>query len=285
MKINSFDYFYNKEKDRNCLILGGARSINEINYSNFRGVVISMGDIPIRLYGKCKIDYWIASNSIFPVPDVDFKKINKLDTTTFLFAHSVMRKQNYDIIKKNLKVPWFEYDQRHFGGKACNNQIDTRFFVKKKQDCCEKIGDITLQEYLQKKFNTTGHYSTGETVALHALALAIILGCKRIYIGGVEIPIYKINHNYFNDNSKIDLLKDETGKLIINKYNLKKFILSILDLKIKSEFYKDIPTILKDFEYLNNLCLQNNIRLYNLSSNSILNKINNFKYISPSQIN
>ena len=196
MKINSFDYFFNREKDRNCLILGGAKSINEIDYSNFKGVIISMGDTPIRLIGKCKIDYWINSNSIFPIPDVDFKKINQLDTTTFLFAHSVVRKQNYDIINSNFKIPWFEYDQRHFGAKECNDQIDTRFFLKKKQNCCNKIGKITLQEYLKKKFNTTVHYSTGDTVALHALALAIILGCKKIYIGGVEIPIYKINHNY-----------------------------------------------------------------------------------------
>lgn len=285
MKINSFDYFFNREKDRNCLILGGAKSINEIDYSNFKGVIISMGDTPIRLIGKCKIDYWINSNSIFPIPDVDFKKINQLDTTTFLFAHSVVRKQNYDIINSNFKIPWFEYDQRHFGAKECNDQIDTRFFLKKKQNCCNKIGKITLQEYLKKKFNTTVHYSTGDTVALHALALAIILGCKKIYIGGVEIPIYKINHNYVNDKSKIDLLKDETGKFVLNKYNLKKFVFSILNLRVKSEFYKDIPTILKDFEYLNNLCLQNDIQLYNLSSCSILNKINNLKYISPSKIN
>ncbi len=59
----------------------------------------------------------------------------------------------------------------------------------------------------------------------------------------------------------------------------------IFNIKIKSTFYQDIPEILKDFEYLNNLCRRNDISLFNLSETSNLKKISNFKYLNPDQIN
>jgi len=59
----------------------------------------------------------------------------------------------------------------------------------------------------------------------------------------------------------------------------------IFNIKIKSTFYQDIPEILKDFEYLNNLCRRNDINLFNLSETSNLKKISNFKYLNPDQIN
>ena len=43
--------------------------------------------------------------------------------------------------------------------------------------------------------------------------------------------------------------------------------------------------ILKDFQYLNNLCIDNNISLYNLNDNSTLRKIPKLKYLNPSRLN
>ena len=61
-------------------------------------------------------------------------------------------------------------------------------------------------------------------------------------------------------------------------------MLTLFNLKTKSAFYQDIHTILKDFEYLNNICLQNDIQLFNVSANSILNQISNFKKEDPNNI-
>lgn len=282
MKVKNFDYFYNKEKGKKCLILGGAPSIQNIDYKNFDGIVISMGDIPIRLQNECNIDYWINANSEFPIPDIDYKTINKIKNTTLLFAHTTVRRLNYSIIKKKLKIDWFEYDQRHFGGKPCNNQFDYRFDLEKPQECCSHIGDITIQEFLQDKYHTTCHYSTASTVAIHALSFAIILGCKTIYVGGVEIPARQKDYNYYGNNSIVDIFKNL--KIGAIKRSIKFFFITMFNLKTKSIFYSDIPEILKDFEYLNSICRNNNIKLYNLSKESSLRKILNFKYLDPCQI-
>ena len=287
MKIENFDYFYNKDKDKKCLILGGGLSIQNIDFKNFDGIIISMGDVPIRLQDECNIDYWINANSVFPIPDVDYKTINKFKNTILLFAHSVSRKLDYSVIKNRLKITWFEYDQRHFRGRSCNDQIDYRFDLDEKLECCNHIGSTTIQEYLQQKYNTIEHYSTASTVAIHALSLAIILGCKTIYIGGVEIPIYEKDYNYYGENSIIDILRNARGRGTgrTTKQTIKNFFAVIFSLKIKSVFYPDIPGILKDFEYLNNLCRCNDISLYNLSKKSILNKVPNFRYLNPNKIN
>ena len=285
MKIKNFDYFYNKDKGKKCLILGGAPSIHSIDYRNFDGIIISMGDVPMRLQNQCSVDYWINANSVFPIPDVDYEVINKFKNTTLLFAHTILRKLDYSVIKSKLKVTWFEYDQRHFGSQPCNNQIDSRFYLNEKQECCDCIGPITIQEFLQEKYNTIEHYSTASTVAIHALSLAIILGCKTIYIGGVEIPIDEKDYNYYGSDSIIDMFKDEYGRWKISKFKLKTFFSMIFNIKIKSTFYQDMPEILKDFEYLNNLCRRNDINLFNLSETSNLKKISNFKYLNPDQIN
>ena len=285
MKIESFDYFYNKEKDKKCLILGGAPSIKNIDVENFDGIIISMGDIPLRLKERCNIDYWINANSYFPIPDKDYEIINTFKNTTLIFSNTIIESRHaidYSILKNNIKVPWFEYDQRHFNQNSCNHQIDQRFDNQKKLSCCNNIGDITIQEYLQNKFNLITHYSTADTVAVHALSFAIIMGCKSIYIGGVEIPMYEDDYNYYNTNI-LSSIKDMTanGKKVF----LKKIINILFKTKIKSVFYPDIPNILKDFEYLNNLCIDNDIEIYNLNPKSILSKIDNFKFMEARLIN
>ncbi len=285
MKIENFDYFYNKDKDKKCLILGGAPSIHNIDYKNFDGIIISMGDVPIRLQDECNIDYWINANSEFPMLDIDYKIINRFKNTILLFAHSVSRKLDYSIVSNRLKITWFEYDQRHFRGRPCNDQIDYRFDLDEELECCSHIGSTTIQEFLQEKYNTIEHYSTASTVAIHALSLAIILGCKTIYIGGVEIPIHEKDYNYYGENSIIDILRVVGGSGGITKKTIKKFFSVMFNLKIKSAFYPDIPGILKDFEYLNNLCRCNDISLYNLSKKSSLNKVPNFRYLNPNKIN
>lgn len=284
MKIEDFKYFENKELGGKCLILGGAPSIQNIDYKNFDGVIISMGDIPIRLKNECNIDYWINANSEFPIPDVDFDTINRVRHTTFLFAHSVVRRQDCSIILKELKTNWFEYDQRHFLGQPCNNQIDSRFDLNESKPCCRHVGETTIQEFLQQKYDMDSHYSMGSTVAIHALALAMILGCKTIYLGGVDIPTKENDHTYFGVSSVLETLKNEKGRWKISRHSVKRFFTALFNIETKSAFYADIPEILKDFEYLNNLCRKSGIELLNLSERSTLRKIKNFRYISPCQI-
>ena len=141
--------------------------------------------------------------------------------------------------------------------------------------------------FLQQQFNLKSHYSTGSTVAIHSLAIAIILGCKKIYLAGIELPKYEKNYSYYGDTSVFKLSYDFLLGIIKGERNiyLKKYLAIIFKLKTKSAFYPDLPIILKDFEYLSNLCNSNGIELFNLSPKSSLNKIHNLKYLDPAAFN
>lgn len=298
MKIIDFEFFNDKEYGNSCLIVGGAPNIQNINFKNFDGKVISMGDIPLRIKGKCKVDYWVNANSYFPQPDNHYEILNEFQDTILIFSSSVLLsryKLDYSKIYKNLKIDWFDYDQRHFNRLKCTEQTDYRFDQERELPCCKNIADITVQEYLQKKFNSTLHYSTASTVAIHAVAFAMIMGFKKIYLIGVDIPLFDRDYQHPGDQSLIDHMKNLKKtifreKLLRDKYYffryyLNKIIFNFYKSNKKSVFYSSIPEILNDFQYLNNLCIDNDISFFNLNENSTLRKIPNFKYIKPSQIN
>lgn len=290
--MDNFNFLLNKESGKNCLIIGGAPSINDIQFEKFNGILISMGDIPERIKEKRQVDYWISANTIFPRPDKHFDRLNQFKGTTLVFSDSVLNSTvpiDYEIIKNNLKIPWFEFDQRHFNGLGCDQQIDNHFNLDLEEplNCCQYKKEITIQEYLKDTYNLDSHYSSGATVAIHALALAIILGCKKIYLGGIELPKYEKDYNYYGNNSVFKLSYDFLLEIISGERNiyLKKYLAIIFKLKTKSAFYPDLPIILKDFEYLSNLCNSNGIELFNLSPKSSLNKIHNLKYLDPAAFN
>ncbi len=65
---------------------------------------------------------------------------------------------------------------------------------------------------LQQKFNSEKKYSTGCTVALHMLSLALILGCKKIYIMGIELN-YSLGYvdgvSTNSDNFNLETIKSD----------------------------------------------------------------------------
>jgi len=178
------------------------------------------------------------------------------------------------------------YDQRHFDGRPC---------VTGKKNCCKLLelypGRLTLQEFIQNKYGMKTHYSTGSTVAIHALAFAMILGCNPIYLQGIELPLFKNDYKYKDDRSadsltgaKVNYL-EKTHKLL-NPMAVSRFIYrQICDclerlglIRQKSPFYVDIPNIMADFEYLIEICMNKNISVFNLSQTSTLNKISTLQY-------
>ena len=290
MSENDFRHLLNNELGKKCLILGGSPSIKNIEFENFDGIIISMGNIPVRIKEKRHVDYWMVANSLFPLPDKHYKILNEFIDTTLVFASSVSNSivsTDYNKIKKNLKISWFEYDQRHFNGLDCNKQIDYRFDLDKPLNCCQHKKPITIQEYLQEIYKRNSHYSTASTVAIHSLSMAIILGCKEIYIAGVDLPIYKKDYVYYGAETKIQIIKAFFIEIFrgVRTIPLSAVLSSIFKTNKKSVFYKDLPVILNDFDYLNNLCINNDIKLFNLSPLSILNKIYNFKFLDPKAFN
>ena len=70
--------------------------------------------------------------------------------------------------------------------------------------CCKDIeeGEPTIQEHLQSLTKCKKHYSTGDTVALHAIAFAILMGCNPIYISGMDLDY---SRGYANDKKSIPM--------------------------------------------------------------------------------
>lgn len=290
MGENDFRYLLNKDLGKKCLILGGSPNIKNIDFENFDGIIISMGNIPVRIKEKRHVDYWMVANSLFPLPDKHYKILNEFIDTTLVFASSVSNSivsTDYNKIKQKLKIPWVEYDQRHFNGLDCNKQNDYRFDLDNPLNCCQHKKTITIQEYLQEIYKRDSHYSTGSTVAIHSVSMAIILGCKEIYIAGVDLPIYKKDYVHFGTETSFQIIKAFIIEIFrgVRTIPLSAVLSSIFKTNKKSIFYKDLPVILNDFEYLNNLCINNDIKLFNLSPLSTLNKIHNFKFFDPVAFN
>jgi len=292
--MDDFKYLLNKESNKKCLILGGAPSIDAIQFEKFDGILISMGDIPERIKERRQIDYWVAANSIFPRPDKHYDLLNKFEGTKFIFSNSVLNSSaslDYHKINQHLKISWFEYDQRHFNALDCDKQTDYQINpglnLKEPLNCCQYKKEITIQEYLRDIYNLESHYSSGSTVAIHSLALAIILGCKEIYLAGIELPVYEKDYTHYRSNSIFRLLYIFIKEILKGDRTipLKNILSVIFKTNTKSSFYSDLPAILKDFEYLSNLCESNGIKLFNLSSKSSLNKIHNLKLLDPSIFN
>tara|TARA_R110000787_G_scaffold240925_3_gene347129 strand:- start:747 stop:1733 length:987 start_codon:yes stop_codon:yes gene_type:complete len=94
---------------------------------------------------------------------------------------------------------------------------------------------LTIQENLQKISGHESHYSPGDTVILHAIAAAIIMGCNPIYITGMDLDYsigyangtrppndngwQKENVNLIND---LKILEESAKKRNIRIINLKK---------------------------------------------------------------
>ena len=137
-------------------------------------------------------------------------------------------------IESNLSdLNYVGYDQRHFNNSKCKNCPNG----------CENFidGRLTIQEQLQKFTNNDERYSTGDTVAVHMLALSILLGCKNIYISGVDLDYSK---GYFNSNM--------TNSDSFNPY---------------------LSNILNDFRIINESAKKIGVQIINTNNDSIIKTI------------
>ena len=188
MEINFTDII-NKHLNKPCLIVGPGPTMANFPYDKFKGLIISVGDSAIRGKDLFVPNYWVCSNSHFPVPEIDFhlEIINSFSNTTFLFAqtelYGLLWDKSQDYSNNNLKVNWLMYDERHFNGNNCDP-------IKK---CCgliEKRNNVfTIQELVSQIYNHEYIAKQGGTVFEYAFCLSLILGCNPIYIQGIDIPI------------------------------------------------------------------------------------------------
>ena len=173
-------------------------------------------------YFETPPDYWILSSSehAFTIRKV-FPILSETAVPIFFSDDGDFTPKSF--IEQNLKSDWLVYDQRHWEGKDCikilkefkrhyekhknfhftrfgNNEImwhPPRCFTNSghaldRRCCAQNVpARVTLQEELQRLTGATAHYSTGDTVALHAIAFAILMGCNPIYVAGMDLDYNK----------------------------------------------------------------------------------------------
>lgn len=164
-------------------------------------------------------DYWILSSAEDAFPVRKLLGIASEQNIPIFYSDEADFTDKQTIDKFLKKTEWLAYDQRHWQGKSClqilkqfkqhhekhknynfktfgNNAImwePPRCYSMSghslKGDCCAQNNPprITIQEKLQKKSGFHSHYSTGDSVALHAIAFAILMKCNPIYISGLDL--------------------------------------------------------------------------------------------------
>ena len=180
-----------------ALVLGSAPSLLRVDPYQFDGVVIGVGDLPVRAPGFALYDYWVCANSHFPLPWLrSHRRVMQPAPYSYLvYATSAMdrfsqrRAQRYVDRLERLEVStsMVVYDQRHRDG-LCTPQ----------RGCCVMsrsiVADASIQEQLRQ---LTGiEYSEGHSVFFHAVALAILLGARPIYIAGVDLPFARSEYTH-----------------------------------------------------------------------------------------
>lgn len=308
----NLSFLINKNYNKPCLIVGPGPTMSNFPYKEFKGSIISIGDSAIRGKDLFIPDFWVCSNSHFPVPEIDYhlKVINNFINTTFLFAETELYgslwSKSQKFLNKNLKVNWAVYDERHFQGKDCNPR----------KKCCDLIecknGVYTIQELVSKIYKNNEIAKQGGTVFEYALCLSLILGCNPIYIQGVDLPISgsfakpnffergDLGQEYFVENKNKTLLenlykktfkdisikakeleKNKPSLNILKKifYLLKKYYKYFMN---RTEGFSEvIDLILHNCSIYSDIAVKNNKKIFYLSSKSSLKFVKNMNYKDP----
>jgi len=194
--------------------------------------------------------YWcLANNTVNLVNHKD--RINNTEST-IIYANTVdLTDKKW--IPENIKRPVYSYDQRHFQGMNCeqlmNSHLKDRGGFDPSGRCCKNITEtMTIQEWLMYDSGNSEFYSTGHTVAVHMVSLAILMRCNPIYIVGVDVD-YRLG--YAKNKVNVTLPQHDI------------------------DYYTNCcnKTIVEDLGIINESAKLLNIRLVNLNLNSYFDNI------------
>jgi len=282
-----------------AVIVGSAPDLDTFDYKNFNGIVIGVGDSPIRGHKLFNTDYWVFANSEWILPwvrkhsdAIKFVNPKRVFIATAVFANQNLNNVDsliFDSFRFNGEKLVF-YDQRHFENSIC---------VQGYSACC-RARDLLeiktpIQEVIKSAYKTDTIYSQGSTVFLHALALAVLMKCDPIHIIGVKIPILKKDYIYYRSKNIDRLIKfygsttpfeDSMPKNYIEKMKsffkrkvrYLKYLIEKINKKKLSEFASDRVIIKNDISLLVDIHTKsNNGTIINHSKNSLLCDIDDIK--------
>lgn len=133
-------------------------------------------------------DYWFFTNPCIPIPLMGtiINSYNDKKQTHVLYADSVDLTDLKEVHERLKNVPYTRFDQRHFEGKRCDTPVN---YAGDHRTCCDHFeeGRLTIQEELMNHTGHNEHYSPGDTVGLHMISSAILMGCNPVYILGMDL--------------------------------------------------------------------------------------------------
>ena len=299
-----FEHFVNKHKNEKCVIVGGSQTMHDFDYENFNGKKIVLGTAILRLENRFNPDYLISANNHMPVPEIDehLKILNSYKNMTWIFSDTAVYcdiwTKSESFLNENLKINYSCYDDRHFGRKKCNPEKKCCSFLNR-YPLRKNIYDILVEKSSLNKDDFT--FGMGASVAEGALAIAILMGFKEIYLQGVSLTLdnkYQFlrdkNQKYFGYPSKYaDDLLYRTSKPLRKKfffYYLKKldfmpYISSYYERTVnyffnRSVFRKNHNQSMLNFSYLAKISKLRSQKIYCTSENSNLKNIENIHFIN-----
>lgn len=108
-------------------------------------------------------NFWVLANTSLTISSLKDIINQYSEQLKVVYADSVDSTKK-EWIEQNIVADYLPYNQRNFKS------------IKK-----------TIQEELQEYCKVDFHYDTGDTVAVHEIALAILLGCNPIYFIGIDL--------------------------------------------------------------------------------------------------
>lgn len=199
-----FKDIIDSEKGKTAIVIGLGPSLNrhmsflsEVNRDKENYCIISCNNIDRQL-PSLRIDHWMLaqpadSGSEFYIPNA-YERYNRDPNTTFYYTDCLDLTPR-DMADRLLTVNWIGYDQRHNNSEKCGWKMPNG----SDPTCCARIipGRKTIQEEFRDYTGAKELYGCGDTVAVHMIANAVMLGCKQVYVFGVDLDYSK---GYVNNN-------------------------------------------------------------------------------------
>jgi hypothetical protein len=218
----SFDDISNKEVGKIAIVSGLGPSLSlalpDITWMNkhARKKVAFFNCNLFDLMTDLDTDYWIVANSQ-PIMMIEqaHKRYNAQKDSTFIFAS---------------RIPGFQEN-------LADDLLEINYIPMK-----DDSNLFSLPHYLQSYCSHDSKYGAVYSVAVHMIAVAIITGCKKIYISGVDLDYSK---GYVKDNvhpKGVALGKRLMGKDAIQDTINKIEYLKSCAKKVGSELYSLNPT-------------------------------------------
>jgi len=110
-------------------------------------------------------------------------KFNKHPGAVLVWACSVDT-SDIDRVEKGLEIDHLPYDQRYLNRQVHKDGCSCR-------PCILGVKSKTIQEELQIYTGSDARYGCGDTVALHMISVAVLLGLKDVQVIGMDLDYRK----------------------------------------------------------------------------------------------